>query len=57
MISIGIDESNEKIYTVHDCENGKNHDCTVKYLLRPKMLSITRYARNIFRRVGGHDKN
>ena len=37
VISIDIDDSNGKIYTVEDCETGKTHVLS-KYLLRPNML-------------------
>ena len=37
MISIGIDDSKGKIYTVQDCENGKTHVLS-NCLLHPNML-------------------
>jgi hypothetical protein len=49
VISIDIDNSNGKIYTVQDCENGKTL-VQSKYLLRTNMIRITPDAHNIFRR-------
>jgi hypothetical protein len=39
VISIDINDSNGKIYTVHDCENGITHVLS-KYLFRPNMLYL-----------------